>query len=126
MQVIDTVSDFVYVYKPMTTRRMRNRDVHITRMRRFAGKDLHITEQLQNAIDRDCPDNEVQKLVAHKINKADGELHLKVQWLGFTKAEQSWEPAWSLHLYVPDHVRAYTHDNCGNEACRRFFLEHYE
>ena len=109
----------------MTTKRMKPRPVHITRIRRFAGKDLNITTQLQNAIDRDAPPNEVQKIIGHKTNKADGELHLKVQWLGFTKEEQSWEPAWSLHEYVPGHVRAYTHDNKQHEICRKFFDDHY-
>ena len=124
-QVTDTVSNFVYECKPMTTKRMKPRPVHITRIRRFAGKELNITTQLQNAIDRDAPPNEVQKIIAHKTNKADGELHLKVQWLGFTKEEQSWEPAWSLHEYVPGHVRAYTHDNKQHKICRKFFEDNY-
>ena len=61
---------------------MRNRNVHITRIRRFAGSHLNVTEQLQNAIDRDFPANEVQEIVGHKCNASDGELHLRVQMVG--------------------------------------------
>ena len=46
--------------------KMRTRPVHMMSIRRFAGKMLNITEQLQTAIDRDFPDNEVQKIVITK------------------------------------------------------------
>ena len=104
--------------KPISKRKLKPRNVHITRLRRFAGKDLKITQQIQTAIDRDFPDNEVQQIIDHKTNKADGELHLLVQWLGFTKAERTWEPARSLHEYVPGHVRAYTHDHKQHAGCQ--------
>ena len=125
MVVTDTVTPFVYTCKPMSTRKMRSRNVHITRIRRFAGSHLNITEQLQAAIDRDFPANEVQEIVGHKCNASDGELHLRVQWLGFTRDEQTWEPARALHEDVPEHVRAYTHDHRDNEACGQFFRQHY-
>ena len=126
VQVIDTVSDFVYTCKPISKRKLKPRNVHITRLRRFAGKNLQITEQIQAAIDRDFPDNEVQQIIDHKTNKADGELHLLVQWLGFTKAERTWEPARSLHEYVPGHVRAYTHDHKQHAGCQKFYNDHYD
>ena len=86
---------------------------------------LNVTEQIQRAIDRDFPDNEVQSIIAHKINQADGELHLKVQWLGFTNAEQTWEPASQLVEDVPGHVRAYLHEHLNDAKCRSFWDLHF-
>ena len=76
-------------------------------------------------IDRDFPTNEVQQIVAHKTNLADGELHLLVQWLGFTKADRTWENANELVKQVPGHVRAYMHDNMNKPECRDFFSQHF-
>ena len=104
---------------------MRKRIVHITRLRRFASKFLNVTEQIQRSADRDFPHFEVQRLVAHKINPVDAELHIKVQWLGFTKVERTWESAAELHKYVPGHVRAYTHDRVQDKNCKKFFESHY-
>ena len=125
LRVTNTISDFVYECKPISKRNMRPRIVHITRLRRFASKYLNVTEQIQRSADRDFPDCEVQRLVAHKINPADGELYIKVQWLGFTQAERTWEAAASLHKYVPGHVRAYTHDHRKDKNCENFFNAHY-
>ena len=102
--VTDTISPFVYECKPASSRKMRARNVHVSRIRRFAGKSLNMTEQIQKAVDRDFPPNEVQEIVGHRKNKADGELHLQVQWLGFTKAERTWESAAILHQDVPEYV----------------------
>ena len=79
MRIEGTTSRYVYKCKPVSRRALKIRDVHISRIRRFAGKLLNVTEQLQHAIDRDFPTNEVQQIVAHKTNHADGELHLLVQ-----------------------------------------------
>ena len=125
LRVTKIMSQFVYECKPISKRNMRPRIVHITRLRRFASKYLNVTEQIQRSADRDFPDCEVQRLVAHKINHADGELYIKVQWLGFTQAERTWESAASLHKYVPEHVRAYTYDHRQNKHCENFFNAHY-
>ena len=125
LRVTNTISKFVYECKPISKRNMRPRVIHITRLRRFASKYLNVTEQIQRSADRDFPDCEVQQLIAHKINPADGELYIKVQWLGFTQAERTWESAASLHKYVPGHVRAYTYDHRQNKHCENFFNAHY-
>ena len=125
LRITNTISDFVYECKPISKRNMRPRIVHITRLRRFASKYLNVTEQIQRSADRDFPDCEVQRLIAHKINPADGELHIKVHWLGFTQAERTWEAASSLHKYVPAHVRAYTHEHRQDKNCENFFNAHY-
>ena len=125
LRVMNTISDFVYECKPIFKRNMRPRIVHIARLRRFVSKYLNVTEQIQRSADRDFPDFEVQSLVVHKINPADGELYIKVQWLGFTQAERTWEAAASLHKYVPVHVRAYTHDHRQDKNGENFFNTHY-
>ena len=104
---------------------MRARNVHITRIRRFAGAALNVTEIIRASADRDFPDNEVQELIAHRVNRQTGKLQLRVQWLGFTKDEQTWEDAESLHEYVPGFVRQYVHDNRNNLACKNFFKNNY-
>ena len=125
LRVTNTISEFVYECEPISTRKTRKRIVHIARLRRFASKHLNVTEQIQRAADRDFPHYEVQKLLMHRVNKADGELHIKVKWLGFTKHECTWESAESLNKYVPGHVRAYTHDNSKDKSCKNFFNAHY-
>ena len=126
MIVTDTINPFVYRCKPATTRNLRERNVHVTRIRRFSGMHLNVTAQIQTSIDRDFPANEVQAITAHKINKRDGQLYLEVQWLGFTKAERTWEPAEQLHQDVPEHVRAYTFEHKRYRPCEYFFQRHYE
>ena len=125
MIVQDTITPFVYDCKPASSKRMKSRYVHVTRIRRFAGAALNMTEQLQTAINRDFPDNEVQAIVGHKTNKVDGQLMLQVQWLGFTKEERTWEPARALNEDVPGHVRAYTHDHYADPICKNFFDQNY-
>ena len=80
-----------------------------------------MTEQLQQAIDRDFPDNIVQKLVQHKTDDKTGQLMIKVQWLGFTKAQQTWQTANILKEDVPEALRKYLYAHKTNRACREYF-----
>ena len=83
-------------------------DVHMTRVRRFAGKDLHMTQQLRLAAKRDHPDNVVGKIVSHQMHKRA--LYMTCRWRGFTSELDSLQRADSLAETCPAKVREYYTD----------------
>ena len=89
--VLRAVTPLVYTIRPYTMYETEPKDVHITRLRRFAGSRLNMTEQLRIDVEYDHPDNIVHRLVAHKMD--NGELWFKCRWKGFTAAMDSWQTA---------------------------------
>ena len=67
---------------PCTAHASKPFDAHISRVRRFAGKLLNMTEQLQQSINRDHPDNVVSKITSHQVH--NGKLWFMCRWRGFT------------------------------------------
>ena len=85
-QVIYRVNPQVYIVEPVAVAHVRLFPVHIQRLRRFASSDLGVTEQLAIDVQRDHPDNIVQKLTNHRF---DQNLWFKIRWLGFSAARDS-------------------------------------
>ena len=77
---------------------------HLNRITRFAGADLEKTINLIEAAQHDALQYEVEEILETKVK--EGEVQLLVSWLGFTKEDDSWEPAVDMFDYVPKLVLA--------------------
>ena len=103
--VTDIVSPLVYTIRPYTIYESEVLDVHVSRMRRFAGRNLHMTEQLKNDVQRDFPDNIVGKIVGHEMH--EGKLFMMCRWQGFTAELDSAKEATELSISCPEVIRTY-------------------
>ena len=126
-EVVTTVNPFVYEVRPCVADQGKRKPqlVHVVRIRRFANAPLGTAADavaIEKAARHDFPDNIPQRLIAHS---AAGGLTLKVRWLGFDSAHDSWEPVANLAEDVPEMVEAYLYDNRADARCaralRRFF-----
>jgi hypothetical protein len=123
------VTPLVFTIRPYTLYESETRDIHISRLRRFAGSGLQVTEQLQLAIERDLPDNIVGKIVSHEVY--DGVLWMKCRWRGFTSELDSLQTATILAEDCPDRVREYYKEWCKHNdrtqdnALTRFMTENF-
>ena len=78
------------------------------RIRRFSNAalgtpaDRHRIEE--SAVVRDFPDNFVKKLIGHRRNPTANRIELKIRWLGFDAAGDTWEAINELVESVPDMV----------------------
>ena len=121
-EVTNAISPFVYECEPMTPVRNRRRKhiAHIVRLRRFADGLLG-TPADRNRIEQealtDYPDNIVKRFVSHRTD-ATGQLLLRVRWLGYDHAHDTWEPAHQLAQDVPQLLEEYLrqHDDEGPVA----------
>ena len=73
---------------------------------------------LEEAAVRDFPDNFVKRLLAIRRNPGTHAMELRVRWLGFDVAGDTWEPVASLMASCPDKVEAFLRDDGGAEATR--------
>ena len=74
---------------------------------------------IEEAARHDYPDNIVKRLMAHRMD-ADG-IKLKVRWLGFDEAHDSWEPIATLTEDVPDLVEEYLYAKRRDRRCAKLF-----
>ena len=72
---------------------------------------------------RDFPDNFVHRFLSHRRNPATHDVELRVRWLGFDVAGDTWEPIASLTESCPDLVEAYLREH--NEPMLRNLLARY-
>ena len=98
------VTPFVNRIRPYTPYYSSTFDVHMTKVKRFASKDMHMTQQLKTDVVMDFPDNLVSKIVDHTWH--DGEVYMKCRWVGFTKEMDSWQRANLLTKTSPECVSA--------------------
>ena len=84
---------------------MYKRQIHIDRLRRFAGSKLNVTEELRISIEQDHPDNIVAKIVDHQV--VGDVLWMTCRWRGFTAELDSAQRASILAEDCPDVVRDY-------------------
>jgi hypothetical protein len=103
--VTEVVSPLILTIRPYTLYDRQSFDVHISRVRRFAGKDLHVTEELRRDIEKDHPDNVVGKVVNHSVE--NGTLFLRVRWKGFTAEMDTWQEGKVMFEDAPGHVADY-------------------
>ena len=96
------------------------------RMRRFANGPLG-TEADRRAIEQaalhDYPDNVVGRLVAHKMT--DKGLTIRVRWLGFDHAHDTWEPLANLAEDVPELVEQFLYKHRADRRCARALSKYF-
>ena len=104
-EVVKVVTPLVYQIRPYTLYESQPFDVHIQRLRRFAGKQLTMTEQLRLEVNREHPDNIVSKIVGHEMKH--GTLYMKVRWKGFTAEMDTAQEATELFESCPHEITEY-------------------
>ena len=84
-------------------------EVHISRLRLFSEKYLHISEDLKNFIEFNTL-YEVDSFQGERKNEFSGGYELLTAWRGFDVTENTWEPVSHLLGHVPELVKRYAAD----------------
>ena len=100
-RVVYTVNPWVYVVQDLVT--SAQREVHVCRIRRYADSQFQVTASIRLAAEYDQVAH-VADILAHR--RQDGQILLRVRWLGFDPGDDTWEPVPSLVEDVPALVRA--------------------
>ena len=102
-RVVETFNEWVYVVEDVVTNKRKS--VHVQRMRLFAEESFEVTEDIRTQAAYD-DQTHVESLVDWR--ETDDELlELRVRWLGFTPAEDTWEPVEQLHEDQPVIVKRF-------------------
>jgi hypothetical protein len=96
-RVTDLLSDWVLEVEDLIHR--KRMIVHISRVRFYCDKHLHVTSDIVEQYAYDCQKYEVERLL--DLRKDQGRLELLVSWKGFEDVDNSWEPASQLIQDVP-------------------------
>ena len=128
-EVIAAVNKYCYKVKPIVPPPQKRKTItaHIVRIRRFSNAALGTAadrQRIEESAVRDFPDNFVQKLVAHRRNPTSNRVELKVRWLGFDAAGDTWKSIAELAESVPDMVEDYLREHNEpmlNRIRNRFF-----
>ena len=115
-EVVAPVNKFCYQVRPLLPPPQRRPliTVHIVRIRRFSNAALDTVadrRRMEESAVRDYPDNFVQRFLDHRRNQRTHKVELKVRWLGFDAAGDTWEPVASLVDTCPDLVEAYLREH---------------
>ncbi|GMF42754.1 unnamed protein product [Phytophthora fragariaefolia] len=82
-------------------------EVHASRLKFFADKDLEITEELLEHVTADGIILRVRELVQHQWNDRSRSYEILVAWHGLETIDDSWEPLAGLYKDLSALVRAY-------------------
>lgn len=115
-EVVAAVNKFCYQVRPLLPAPQKRPLItaHIVRIRRFSNAALGTAadrRRIEESAVRDYPDNFVQRFLEHRRNHATHRVELKVRWLGFDAAGDTWEPVASLVESCPDLVEAYLREH---------------
>lgn len=102
-RVVATVNEWVYILEDIVT--SRRKTVHVQRMKLYADSEFQVTEDVRNQAAYDDVTH-VEDIVDWREND-NGDLELRVRWLGFATSEDSWEPVAALHEDQPLLVERY-------------------
>jgi hypothetical protein len=102
-RVRDTLNEYVYVVEDVVT--SRRKSVHVQRLRLFAEASFQLTEDIRNQAAYD--DQTHLESIVDWRETDDALLELRVRWLGFTPAEDTWEPIDRLHEDQPELVERF-------------------
>ena len=83
-------------------------------IRRFSNAALGTPadrQHIEESAVKDFPDNFVNKFIDHRRNPTTNRIELKVRWLGFDKAGDTWEAIAELVESVPEMVEDYLRDH---------------
>ena len=93
LRVVSTVNGWVYILEDIVSG--KHRTVHVQRMKLYADADFLVTEDVRNQAALEDVTH-IEDLVERKEND-EGDLELRLRWLGFTASEDTWEPVAMLH-----------------------------
>ena len=115
-EVIDTVNKYCYRVRPIVPPPQKRKTItaHIVRIRRFSNAALGTDadrRRIEESAVKDFPDNFVHKFVGHRRNPTTNRVELKVRWLGFDAAGDTWESIAELADSVPDMVEDYLREH---------------
>ena len=115
-EVVAAVNKYCYKVKPVVPPPQKRKTItaHIVRIRRFSNAALGTDadrRRIEESAVKDFPDNFVQKFVAHRRNPTNNRIELKVRWLGFDAAGDTWESIAELAESVPDMVEDYLREH---------------
>jgi hypothetical protein len=102
-RVVDTINPWVYVVEDIVT--AKRRSIHVQRMRLYADAAFKITADTRAQAAYD-DQNFVEDLVDWREDD-NGDLQIRVRWLGFSADEDTWEPVGALHEDQPELVEAF-------------------
>jgi hypothetical protein len=102
-RVVDTINPWVYVVEDIVT--AKRRSIHVQRMRLYADAAFEVTADTRAQAAYD-DQNFVEDLVDWREDD-DGNLQIRVKWLGFAADEDTWEPVGKLHEDQPELVEAF-------------------
>ena len=127
-EIVGTINAFVYEVRPCVPDQgnRRPKRVHVVRMRRFANAPLGTPAdraEIERAALHDYPDNIVKRLVAFRADR-DG-LKIRVRWLGFDSAHDTWEPIANLATDVPDLLEAFLYSKRADARCARALRRYF-
>ena len=92
--------------------------VHIQRIKRFASHDVGKLQKLQEAAQHDAQEFEIESVQGWRLQ--DGDIQIKIRWLGFEEPDDTWEPlmqiAESLPTTASDYLRAHQDEHPKLEA----------
>jgi hypothetical protein len=128
-EVTDAINEYVYVVRPIVPPPQRRRTIkaHIVRIRRFSNAALGTPadrERIEASAVNDYPANFVHRLVDHRINTNTNRLEIRVRWLGFDRAGDTWQQATRLATEIPEMLEDYlrTHPT---RRTTRFLHNHF-
>ncbi|KAE9331185.1 hypothetical protein PR003_g15127, partial [Phytophthora rubi] len=82
-------------------------DVHASRLKFFADKDLEVTEELLEHVAAQGIILRVRELIRHRWNDQSRSNEVLVGWHGLEAIEDSWEPLSAIYKDVSALVQAY-------------------
>ena len=128
-EVTGAINQYVFEVRPIVPppHRRRTMKVHIVRIRRFSNAALGTRadrERIEQSAIDDFPANFVHRIIAHRDNPSNGRLELRVRWLGFDRAGDTWQRADHLAAEVPDRVEDYLRSH-PTRATTRFLQRHF-
>ena len=115
-EVTATVNKYCYRVRPLLPPPQKRPTItaHIVRIRRFSNAALGTAadrRRMEESAVRDFPDNFVHRFLGFRRNPVGHQVELRVRWLGFDAAGDTWEPVASLVASCPDLVEAYIREN---------------
>ena len=111
-QVSGTISPTTYQVQLLGRENKPAKNVHWSRMKRFAGADFNISERLVRTAINDCQKFDVEKFIGWRAGD-DGEIQLRVRWEGFEPQDDTWQSLEGLFEDVPALVRQYLRNHAG-------------
>ena len=111
-QVVGTVSPTSYQVVLLGREDKPPKTIHWSRMKRFGGPNLDISERLVRTAVNDCQKFEVKQFTDWREND-DGDIELRVRWEGFEPQDDTWQGLEGLFEDVPVLVRQYLRSQAG-------------